>query len=71
MLTMCYQTVDIQGTSAISNDGLYEGLEWLQLQVSNKNMKKVVTAPMKESVVPLGEKLFTAFSSFKNYLWSA
>ena len=60
----------VQGTSAISNDGLHEGLEWLQSQVTHKDMKKVVTAPVKQSVVPLGERLFTTFSSVKNYFWS-
>ena len=36
----------------------------------NKDMKKIVTAPVKESFVPLGEKLSMAFSFVKNYFWS-
>ncbi|XP_065914926.1 uncharacterized protein [Dysidea avara] len=60
----------IQGTCATTKDGLYEGLEWIQAQITNKNLAKTVTAPIKESVAPLGNKLYTTFSSLKNYLWS-
>lgn len=67
---ICCHCVVIQGTSAINKDGLYEGLEWLQTQISHKDMKKVAAAPVKESFVPLGEKLSIAFSSVKNYFWS-
>ena len=70
LLTCLLYPIVIQGTCATSKDGLYEGLEWIQAQIANKNLAKTVTAPVKESVAPLGNKLYTTFSSLKNYLWS-
>ena len=67
LLTCLLYPVVIQGTCATNKDGLYEGLEWIQTQITNKNLTKTVTAPVKESVAPLGNKLFGAFSSVKKY----
>ena len=60
---------DIQGTCATNGDGLYEGLTWLQTELTGKQIKKAVTKPIQEtsdSVVKSG--FFSSwFSSLSSY----
>ena len=49
MFHMFDSYTDIQGTSATSGDGLYEGLTWLQQELTGKQMKKTVTKPIQET----------------------
>ena len=42
-------STDIQGTCATSGDGLYEGLTWLQQELTGKQMKKTVAKPIQET----------------------
>ncbi len=49
---------DIQGTCAVTGEGLYEGLSWLQSKLTQKAVKKAVIKPVKEvmnSVTPQEE----------------
>ena len=41
---------DIQGTSAMTGDGLQEGLRWLQQTLTGKEVKKAVVKPVKEVI---------------------
>ena len=61
---LCY--TDVQGCVATINEGLYEGLDWLQAQFASKDVKNAVAKPVKESVVSPLSRLQNAF---KNYFW--
>lgn len=57
---------DVQGCVATTNEGLYDGLDWLQAQFASRDVKNVVTKPVKESVV---SPLSRIQSTLKNYFW--
>ena len=61
---------DIQGTSATSGEGLYEGLSWLQSKLTGKQAKKAVTQPIVEVKDSLSAKnglVSSWFSSIASY----
>jgi hypothetical protein len=41
---------DIQGTCATTGEGLYEGLDWMQSAITQKEAKKAVVKPVKEVI---------------------
>ena len=48
---------DVQGTCATTGEGLYDGLNWLQATITQKEVKEAVVEPVKEvvdSVTPGG-----------------
>ena len=57
---------DVQGCVATTHEGLYEGLDWLRAQFASRDVKNVVTKPVKESVV---SPLSRIQNALKNYLW--
>ena len=57
---------DVQGCVATTHEGLYEGLDWLQAEFASRDVKNVVTKPVKESVV---SPLSRIQNALKNYLW--
>lgn len=61
-----YCVVDVQGCVATTEEGLYEGLDWLQAQFASRDAKTAVTKPVKESVV---SPLSRIQSALKNYFW--
>lgn len=58
--------IDVQGCVATTDEGLYDGLDWLQVQFASRDVKSVVTRPMKESVV---SPLSRIQNALKNYFW--
>ena len=38
----------MQGTCATTGEGLYDGLDWLQSTITQKEVKKAVVKPVKE-----------------------
>ena len=58
--------IDVQGCVATTNEGLYEGLDWLQAQFASRDVKTAVTHPIKESVV---SPLSRIQNTLKNYFW--
>ena len=61
---LCF--TDVQGCVATTNEGLYEGLDWLQAQFASKDVKNAVSKPIKESVV---SPLSRIQNALKNYFW--
>ena len=68
---LCFHPhADVQGTCATKGDGLYEGLTWLQQQLTGKQMKKAVTKPIQETGDSVAKKsgLFSSwFSALGSY----
>jgi len=63
-------TADIQTCSAATEEeGLYDGLDWLQCQVTGNDVKETVMAPVKDSVIPQLSRLRNSLTSIRNYLW--
>ena len=62
-------TIDLQGTCAISGDGLYEGLDWVVTTLAHRALKKSIVKPVKEVlVVPEGKrKSHSWWSAISNY----
>lgn len=54
---------DIEGTSATNGDGLYEGLSWLQNQLTTKQLKKSVSQPTSEVKDSITGFLSSCFSN--------
>ena len=62
--------VDVQTCSAITEEeGLYEGLDWLQCQVTSNDVKETVIAPVKDSVIPPLSRIRNSLTNIRNYLW--
>ena len=61
---------DVQTCSATTEEeGLYEGLDWLQCKVTSNDVKETVIAPVKDSVIPPLSKIRNSFTNIRNYLW--
>jgi len=54
----------IQTTSAITGDGLYEGLEWFSQNINNINIKENASMPNEDD-----KKMDLSFSRFFKSLW--
>ena len=50
MITLSLVSPDIQGTSASTGEGLYEGLDWVRSKLSQKEVKTTVVKPLKEVI---------------------
>ncbi|XP_065914790.1 uncharacterized protein [Dysidea avara] len=60
----------VQTCSAITEEeGLYEGLDWLQCQVTSNDVKETVIAPVKDSVIPPLSRIRNSLTNIRNYLW--
>lgn len=55
---------DIEGTSVTNGDGLYEGLSWLQNQLTTKQVKKSVSQPTTEVKESITGFLSSCFSNY-------